>query len=437
MDEKLGIGIIGTGNAVGAHLSALTQEDGVPGRVVGVCDLDTEKARAAAEKFGIETVYPDAAALIASDDVDVVAIVTPPDTHAELAIAALKAGKTVVCEKPMAESLADCDRMIEAAENSTGRLFVVQNRAYTDAMQTAKKLIDEGAIGDLMCIKTEGLSGEELQKRMPSIRTDEHGTMGTDTQHQTYMGPFLADSDITSVNAIASKRPDTDMVAPDATAVGNFSYANGVQHSFINTFERGRLPAAEHNMEIIGTEGKLRSFRTGPQDARIEALQIQRPGSQEWEDVELADARVRSREFAAMWTDYLNAARTDGEPMMTTENGRRSIQIVDKMYESASRNGAPVAVPPRRQRSAQPRKPRAPKNRPTSDPTHRTPDRRRTTARTDKTQPLRPLAERRKTQLRPGKWLIPAPRLVHQVGQVGPVHFDGLDLYDDPSTGRQ
>ncbi|HEX3732623.1 MAG TPA: Gfo/Idh/MocA family oxidoreductase [Mycobacteriales bacterium] len=338
MLNTLKIGLIGAGNAVHAHLAGFAE---LSISVAGICDLIPEKAESVAAQYGIARVYPHAGALI--EAVEFVGVITPPDSHAELVIQALRADKDVTCEKPMGNNLSECDLMVEAETASDGRLFIVQNRAYTDAMKAMRKMIADGAVGTVLCIKSEGLEGEELLNRMPSIRTDERGVIGTQAEHQTYMGPLLVGSDIASVNINTHKRPDTNMLAPDGTADGTFTYANGVRHLLFHTLERGSLPS-EHNLEIIGTEGKLRSFRTGPQNRRIEVLQWQRANSQIWENVDLTDARVRSREFAAMWADYLNAALTGSEPMMTTEMARRSIHIVDKMYESAALGGAPTAI---------------------------------------------------------------------------------------------
>jgi len=144
----LNVGIIGTGNISGAHIAAyLAFPEDV--RIVGLADIVPAKAEAKRSEHGLTAarVHDDAAAMLATEELDLVSIATPPDTHCELTVAALEAGAHVIVEKPMAPSLEECDRML-AAQRRSGRLLsvVAQNR-FRDDMAQLKAVLDSGRVG--------------------------------------------------------------------------------------------------------------------------------------------------------------------------------------------------------------------------------------------------------------------------------------------------
>ena len=115
---KVGIGIIGTGSIAGAHLRAYARYPELC-RVVAVADIDRQRAQKFAAGAGDSVAaYGDYKELLRRDDIDAVSICTPPFAHAEIAVAALNAGKHVLVEKPMAASLAEADAMLAAAEQN-------------------------------------------------------------------------------------------------------------------------------------------------------------------------------------------------------------------------------------------------------------------------------------------------------------------------------
>jgi len=144
----LNVGIIGTGNISGAHLAAyLAFPDDV--QVVGLADIAPAKAEAkrAEHELTHATVYDDAAAMLAAEDLDLVSIATPPGTHCELTIQALEAGVHVIVEKPMAPSLEECDRMLEAQRRSGKILSVIAQNRFRDDMAQLKAVLDSGKVG--------------------------------------------------------------------------------------------------------------------------------------------------------------------------------------------------------------------------------------------------------------------------------------------------
>ena len=153
MEKKLRMGVIGTGTFSLYHLDAITNNKNA--ELVAVADKDPERLAQKAEQFGVETTYLDYNELLARDDIDAVTLPLPDQVHAEIAIAALKAGKHVLCEKPMALDLDECKEMVKVARETGKQLMVGQVGRYTPAFVKAKQLLDAGVIGDLFLVESE------------------------------------------------------------------------------------------------------------------------------------------------------------------------------------------------------------------------------------------------------------------------------------------
>ncbi len=126
----------------------------VPGsRVVAVMSRHRDKARSYAERHNIPHWYDDAMKLVSDPDVNAVYIATPPSSHATYAIMAMKAGKPVYIEKPLAASYVDCQRINHVSEETGVKCYVAYYRRYLPYFQKVKELIDNGAIGRVMNVQ--------------------------------------------------------------------------------------------------------------------------------------------------------------------------------------------------------------------------------------------------------------------------------------------
>ncbi|SDX14183.1 Gfo/Idh/MocA family protein [Paenibacillus sp. CF384] len=147
MTKKLKVGVIGAGGIFQwAHSEPLKNHPEL--EIVAICDIDLEKAKAAAEQHGIPQAFSDYRDVIALADVDIIDICTPNLFHSEIAVAALEAGKHVFCEKPDAVSPEEALRMKEASEKSGKTLMVMRNNRFRPASQYIKRWIDQGNLGE-------------------------------------------------------------------------------------------------------------------------------------------------------------------------------------------------------------------------------------------------------------------------------------------------
>ncbi len=142
------IGIIGTG-AIGADHARRITNTLTGGKVVAVTDVNTDQARAVVDKLGLEaTIYDNGHDLINAGDVDAILVTSWGPTHEEFVVAAIKAGKYVFCEKPLATTAAGCLNIVEAEIAAGKRLVQVGfMRPFDSGYRMLKKAIDEGRIG--------------------------------------------------------------------------------------------------------------------------------------------------------------------------------------------------------------------------------------------------------------------------------------------------
>jgi predicted dehydrogenase len=141
------IGLIGAGGIAQTHMRAVKEIEGV--EIVAVCDLIRERAEKTAKKFGIPNVVADYQTLLARDDIEAVDVCTYNMQHAEPSIAALKAGKHVMCEKPMAATLKDAAAMTKASHESDKILMIALKTRYSPHMIAARNIVQSGALGDI------------------------------------------------------------------------------------------------------------------------------------------------------------------------------------------------------------------------------------------------------------------------------------------------
>jgi predicted dehydrogenase/nucleoside-diphosphate-sugar epimerase len=147
--KEFRVGIIGAGYVSAHHLRALKSLSSV--RVVGIADLDLARAKAVANAFGLPSAYGSVEELLASG-VDVAHVLTPPASHAMLAIQALQAGAHVLVEKPMAETAEQCEQMMTAASFSGRTLGVVHSARLDPIVLRGVEIVRGGGIGEVLSI---------------------------------------------------------------------------------------------------------------------------------------------------------------------------------------------------------------------------------------------------------------------------------------------
>jgi predicted dehydrogenase len=175
-----------------------------------ICGRHADAAAAVADRFGWQSVETDWRALLDRDDIDVIDICTPGDTHAEIAVAALDAGKHVLCEKPLANSVEQAQEMVAAAERAAAsgtRAMVGFTYRRVPALALARQLIEAGRIGTVRHVRAHYLQDWIVDPQAPlswRLQKDRAGSgaLGDIGAHIIDAAQFLTGESITGVSAI-------------------------------------------------------------------------------------------------------------------------------------------------------------------------------------------------------------------------------------------
>jgi predicted dehydrogenase len=211
----LGIGMVGYAFMGRAHSQAWRSvgrffELPWTPRLAAICGRDRAAVAAAAERLGWAAWETDWKRLVERDDVDLVDVCTPGSSHAEISIAALEAGKHVLCEKPLANSVAEARAMAAAAERAAAggvRAMVGFNFRRVPAVALARQLIAAGRLGPLRHVRGAYLGGHALDPELPLIwrlRADQAGSgaLGDLGAHVIDLAQYLAGDRIAGVSAL-------------------------------------------------------------------------------------------------------------------------------------------------------------------------------------------------------------------------------------------
>lgn len=176
MGKKIAVGVISCSGMAQSHMEAIIQNNNAELKMI--CDINQELLADVAKKYDITNTTTDYREMLANPEIEAVVIVTPDQTHCEIAVAALEAGKHVLCEKPMALTIEDCQTIIDAEKKAKTKLMIGQICRFTPGFVKAKELIDKGEIGELFFVETEyahDYSEMTSEWRMDPLR---HGFLG-------------------------------------------------------------------------------------------------------------------------------------------------------------------------------------------------------------------------------------------------------------------
>ncbi|MBO9406637.1 Gfo/Idh/MocA family oxidoreductase [Shimia sp. R9_1] len=264
---EIGIGICGGGYMGKAHAVAMSAVGAVFNtalrpRLEMVCASRSESAERYRVAFGFARATADWRALVADPKVEAIVIATPQETHRDIAEAAFALGKPVLCEKPLGASIADGAAMVSAAEAAGVANMVGFNYVRTPATQFARKLIADGAIGDVTWFRGEHTEDFYADPEAPaSWRTEgmANGTMGDLAPHMVnaalaLLGPIA--KVMGEVETVHAERPGGRVTNDDHAQIMCRFQNCAMGHMYFSRIATGRKMGYAY--EITGTKGAIR-----------------------------------------------------------------------------------------------------------------------------------------------------------------------------------
>ncbi|MDA8351588.1 MAG: Gfo/Idh/MocA family oxidoreductase [Firmicutes bacterium] len=235
-----------------------------------VAGRDRDGVEAAANQLGWASTETDWRRLIERDDIDLIDIVTPNYLHAEIAIAAAEAGKHILCEKPLALTVAEARRMARAAEQAGTVHMVCHNYRFAPAVQFAKKLIDDGRLGRIYHIRAQYLQDWIMDPNFPLVwrqrkEVTGSGALGDIGAHILDLARFLV-GEFTAVTGMMEtfikERPQAeDDVRGEVDVDDATAFLARFENGAMGVFEATRFAGGNRNgnrFEINGEKGSIR-----------------------------------------------------------------------------------------------------------------------------------------------------------------------------------
>lgn len=272
--KSLRWGIIGTGWIAGIFAEALAQSR--HGRLVAVASRTTERAASFAKKHQVAKAYGTRDALLADPDVDVVYIASPHTSHCPDALAAIRAGKHVLCEKPMAVTPAEATRMVATAKKHG--VVLLEAFMYRTHPQTLKlqQLVRDGVIGDLRCIRSAftfdlGVLPVATKVNPRTTLSMRGGSLYEVGGYCINASRMLAGEEPSSIDAAWSIDPKTGV---DRACAGVLGFPSGV----IAHFDVGFHSIPTNFIEVIGAKGRIHVASPWWPDRKRAVITVERTG---------------------------------------------------------------------------------------------------------------------------------------------------------------
>ncbi|MEU0287721.1 Gfo/Idh/MocA family oxidoreductase [Streptomyces sp. NPDC006147] len=262
-----------------------------------ICGRDADAVRAAADRHGWAEAGTDWRELVERDDIDLVDICTPGDSHAEIALAALAAGKHVLCEKPLANTVAEAEAMARAAQDAQARGQVAMvgfNYRRVPATALARRMVEEGRIGTLRHVRVVYLQDWLVDPQFPltwRLRREQagSGSLGDLGAHIVDLAQYLAGEQLAGVSALTETfvkerplptAPSSGLAAVSSAGTGPVTVDDAAL--FTGRFASGALASFEATRYATGRKNALRIELNGERGSL--AFDLERLNELEYHD---------------------------------------------------------------------------------------------------------------------------------------------------------
>lgn len=349
MNTKIGIGIISFAHGhANAYCNRMQTFDDV--KLVACWDDNVERGENAASQYSINF-SPHLEDTVNHPEIDAVIVTCETNRHAEMVEAAASEGKHILCQKPMALTLEDCDKIAEAVHKSGVKFMMAHQMRRDPANIAMRELIESGVLGKIGLLRRRHcinvLFNEAFVTGPSRWHIDPVKNMGMfmdDASHATDFIYWMLGKPTSVIAEIDNVLTD---VAPDDTGVAVYRFSGGAMAILINT---SVTLAGENTTEIYGDEGvAIQNYGDGPscnmprpEDAV--ALKLYTRHEPSWKDLGIAIPNSHGERIAGVPRPFIDCLKNDTEPDVSVEAGRVSVEMVLGAYRSAQ-EGKRVTFP--------------------------------------------------------------------------------------------
>jgi predicted dehydrogenase len=339
--DRVGFGVIGAGLFGENHALVYSRLPGV--ELVAVCDQNEERAREVAERYGARAHYTDYAQILADPDIQAVSIATPDFAHTEIALAAAEAGKHILCEKPLATTVAEAQAVVEAARRAGVKLMVDFHNRANPPFVAAHENVQNGSIGipAYGYVRLSNTTFVPLEMLSWANRSSALYFLGS---HAVDIMRFILNDTVVRVQAVSRsgilRKLGVD--APDFhVAIAEFARGAVVTFEHAWILPPSQPMVYDFKLELLGSEGAvyIDSSHHG-------AFALHAGGRLSYGDVlgttPTSDLRVGGFVLEAI-ARFVDAVLYDRPVLATGEDGVEATRIVDAIKRSAE-TGQPVDV---------------------------------------------------------------------------------------------
>ncbi|NPV10184.1 MAG: Gfo/Idh/MocA family oxidoreductase [Ignavibacteria bacterium] len=331
---KLKFAIVGCGRIAQRHAEHINRL----GILTAVCDIKIDKAIELGKKYNA-IIYDNIDSLLSSQmDTDVVSICTPNGLHAEHTIKALNAGYNVLCEKPMALNVADCQLMIDAAKKNNKKLFIVKQNRFNPPIMALKKVIDEGRLGKIFNVqlncfwnRTETYYKNSDWKGTKKL---DGGTLFTQFSHFIDLLYWLI-GDVIEVKGYRANFLLKDTIEFEDTGVVILKFNNGALGTInytVNSYKKNM----EGSITVFGEKGTVKvggQYLNVLEYQSIDGYEITDvPESRPSNDYGFYQGSMSNHD--KVYENVIDVLKNGAEIATSGEEGLKTVEIIEKIYSS-------------------------------------------------------------------------------------------------------
>ncbi|MEF2246129.1 Gfo/Idh/MocA family protein [Paenibacillus sp. IITD108] len=340
MNKKIGIGIVGCGIIAKRHIQSCLLLSEMC-EIKAVSDLSLEKAEECATLAGEGTaVYTDYREMLKRDDIQVISLCTPPFFHKEPAIAAFEHGKHVLCEKPLAPSLQDCDEMIAAAKANNCKLATVFQLRFIQDIQKIKRILSSDLMGPIVYAQMSGnyWRGSKYYE-VPwrgNFKSECGGVTMNHSIHTLDLFLWLMDTPLASVQA-EMETLNHDIEVEDLS-MAMFRFENGAvaqASCSLNTVKEGHTMSFSSNNHYVSYPYSVHAVKQSEQGgAALDADEVAK--MEELAAAVVPELDLPKPNHADSYYDLFQAILQNKEPLVSGAEGRKTIEAITGIYKSAT-----------------------------------------------------------------------------------------------------